>query len=311
MEMYKKENRYFYRAFGLNIASDIYLPELMKLECKDECEGDVNIYLDRVPEEVSESISDNEYFKISKNELLFNVDGVAKYYIVNGKTIIVEPDTQANNNSVKLFILGSALGVLLIQRDIIPIHGSAVVINGKCVVFTGASGAGKSTISSALRKMGHVFLADDISAVTFNEEGIPLVQPAYPQQKLWSDSLEVMGVDSNKLLKVYDDDEDKYAVKVDKGYSSGPVPISAIFELSQEECTGVEVKQILGIDKLNSLLKNIYRVEYLKTLGIWPDYFKKCLNVSKDTKFFKLIRPAGIFSIEDQVRLIKEKVECL
>lgn len=310
MSIHENGNRYFYQVFGLNIASDMYLPELIKWKCEDEHKCDVNIYLDIVPSEISETISDNEYFKISEQELLFNVEGIGKYYVTNGNTIIVQTEEQANNNSVKLYILGSALGVILIQRGIIPIHGSAVVINGKCIIFTGVSGAGKSTISSALREMGHVFLADDISAVTFNDEGIPVVQPAYPQQKLWSDSLATMGLDTDGLSKVYDN-EDKYAIQVHKGFSHLPVPLSAIFELGLDESNCVEIIETFGIDKLNSLLRNIYRVEYLRMVGIKSDYLKKCLKVAKDTEFFKLLRPRDVFSLDDQIRLVKEKINCV
>lgn len=301
---YNSKNKYIYRAFGLNISSDICILELQK----GEGVADINIICGIVPTELNEVVWSDEYIKVSKNELLLYVEGVAKYYVKDGKTIIVEPSEQCNDNSVKLYLLGTAIGTALLQKGIIPIHGSAVVIDGKCVIFTGISGAGKSTLSSAFRKMGYEFLADDVSVVTINEAGIPLVQPSYPQQKLWSDSLESMGEDHNRFSKI-EDNEDKYVIPVKKGFLSSPVPLYAIFELNPYECSSVQIAQILGSEKLVTLLKNIYRVELLSSFGIKGDYFKKCLNVAKPTAFFKIIRPKEGFFLEEQIRLVREKLK--
>ncbi|MFL0198646.1 hypothetical protein ACJDU8_24275 [Clostridium sp. WILCCON 0269] len=306
--MYNNKGSYFYSAFGLKIASDFYLPELIKGE--DLGEIDINIVKGEVPIEIDKAICEIEYFKASQNELIFEVEGVAKYYMTNGNTIIVQPNENANDNSVKLYLLGAALGTILLQRGIIPVHGSAVVIQGKAVIFTGVSGAGKSTLSSAFRKMGHLFLADDISVVVINKEGIPVVQPGYPQQKLWSDSLEIMREDISQLSKV-SPIEDKYALPVQEGFLHSPVPLSAIFEINPEECSSVEIKQISGTDKLNILLRNIYREVFFRILGVKSDYLMQCLKISKNIEFFKLVRPKEIFSLEEQIRLIKRKLECL
>lgn len=305
-KMHRSNDRYFYRVYGLNISSDIYLPELQKWKGR----VDINIIRSTVPSELNETIFSNEYIKISKNEVLLSIEGIAKYYVKNGDEIIVEPDVHGDNNSVNLYLLGTALGTALLQRGVIPIHGSAMVIDGKCVLFTGNSGAGKSTLSSAFRKKGHTFLADDVSVVTINEKGIVVVQPAYPQQKLWCDSLIEMGDDINKLAKVYVD-ENKYVVPTHNEFSSLPAPLQAIFELKADECEGVEMTQLWGVEKLDILLKNIYRVEILRYLGIRAEYLKQCVNIAKDISFFRLVRPKEIFSIEEQIKLVENKLKHL
>jgi hypothetical protein len=303
--MNRRKSRYSYKTYGLTITSDICLPELLQWEGQGE--ADINIIYGTAPLDIDEVVWEGECFKISKNELILNIEGIAKYYVTGGKTIIAEPEEGADNNSVKLYLLGTALGTILLQRGAIPIHGSSVVIDGRCVVVTGVSGAGKSTLSSAFRKMGHSFLADDISVITINKDGIPLVQSGYPQQKLWSDSLVTMGEDTSNLSKVYID-EDKYALPIQEGFLTSPVPISAIFELIYEQQNLVEIKQIFGTDKLNILLRNIYRVELLEAIGIKEEYFRQCLNVARQTAFFKLIRPEGVFSLEEQVKLVMENL---
>lgn len=305
--MYKNKTKYFYKAFGLNIVSDIYLPELIAWRGE---KIDINIVLGGVPSEIENALINKENLKISKNEMLFCAEGVGKYYIPDDNTIIISPDDHYKYNSLKLYLLGFMFSTLLLKRGIIPIHGSSMLVDGKCIVVTGDSGTGKSTLSSALRKIGHRFLADDIAAIKISEDGIPFVLPAYPQQKLWSDSAARMGYDTRNLFRVKDN-EDRYTISAKKEFINLPVPLSAIFELNLGEEKAVEMEQIFGMEKIKVLVSNIYMVEILKSYGIDTNYFKKCLNIAKDTAFFRMTRPKNMFSLDDQIKLVIEKVGCL
>lgn len=298
-----RECKYRYRAFGLNIASDICFNELMP--ASGGC--DMDIVCGAVPENISGAVVRSLGCQVSKNQLLFHVKGVGSYYAGCGSRIAVKPDINADEAAVRLYLLGTAFGALLLQRGMLPIHGSAVVIDGQCIIFTGASGAGKSTLSSAFRQMGYPFLADDISAVTFDDDGIPWVQPAYPQQKLRRDSCEAMGDDIRYLTPV-DTDTGKYAVPIQNGFQNFPARLAAICELMPEDCRGAEMDRVFGAEKLSILMRNIYRARLITCFGKEAEYFKQCLNVAGSAAFYRLKRPPGIFLLEEQVRLIREKL---
>ena len=51
-----------------------------------------------------------------------NVDGIGRYYVYGGREIIVEPYANASFEKIKVFILGTAFGALLLQRGIFPLH---------------------------------------------------------------------------------------------------------------------------------------------------------------------------------------------
>lgn len=301
-----KECKYKYKAFGLNIASDICLNELMP--ASGEC--DIDIIYGIVPGEISEAIVKGSSYEISKNHLLFYVAGIGHYYIANGKKIIVQPDIDADESAIRLYLLGTAFGALLAQRGILTVHGSAVVIDGQCIVFTGASGTGKSTLSSVFRKMGYSFLADDVSAITFDDDGIAWVQPAYPQQKLCKDSCEAIEGDIS-CLKLIDLDTDKYAVPVQKGFLNFPVRLAAICELSSQDGCNLEMNRIVGAEKLSILMSNIYRAQLITYFKLKKDFFRQCIEVAKVTAFYRLKRPQNKFLFEEQVSLIREKLGLL
>lgn len=57
-----------------------------------------------------------------------------------GKRIVVSPIPGADERKVRLFILGTCMAVIMMQRGILPLHGSAVVIDGWAYAFVGHSG---------------------------------------------------------------------------------------------------------------------------------------------------------------------------
>lgn len=291
-----------YTAFGLTISSEVSFPELMPIQ---KVGDDVDILFGRVPKEISHPIIKNKNCQVSENQLLFYAVGVGHYFVENGNRIIVQPDEYADMGNVRLFILGTAFGALLLQRGVLPIHGSSIIVNGLCTIFTGASGVGKSTLSSAFQKSGFSFLADDLSVITFDDGGKPLVQPGYPQQKLCRDSIEIYG-ENTCHLRLIDPDTDKYALPAHKHFMSSPVRLAAIFELIPQDCLKVEARMISGVEKLKVLMRNIYRVELLQLLGLKTEFLKLCLNIVKDATFYYLTRPMDSFLLEEQMSLVKE-----
>ena len=73
--------------------------------------------------------------------------------------------------NIRLYLLGSAMGVLLHQRGLLPLHANAVEIDGKAFAFMGASGSGKSTLAAWFHDHGYRIIADDVCAVRFETEG--------------------------------------------------------------------------------------------------------------------------------------------
>ncbi|OPX87437.1 MAG: hypothetical protein A4E53_02481 [Pelotomaculum sp. PtaB.Bin104] len=297
---------YRYKIFDLHIASDLLLPELLTaIDTPDT--PDVCISFGKVPVDITIAVKKTESCQIAKNQFLFRVPGVGCYYVTNGNCIIVEPSDQAKEVFVRLFLLGTAFGALLMQRGILPIHGSAMVINGRCVIFTGVSGAGKSTLLAAFRKRGYSFLTDDVAAVTVDADGVAWVHSSYPQQKLWRDSAETMGVDTASLTPFYIGvNKDKFAVPVHKGFWQSPVPLVAVYELEAERCRDVTIRPLAGIDKLAVLMSHTYRPWLIDGLGLKAAHFKQCVAVARQVAVSRLTRPEGMFSVDEQVRLVQQ-----
>src|SRR5699024_10349861 len=192
-----------YTAFGITISSDYFLPELKHISLKD-CKQDLTIKKENLSSLWSKHVQTDSYYYIKENFCMVRVPGVAIYKIEDGRKISVSPFDGSSEDQIRLYILGTCMGVALMQRKMLPIHGSCIAIDGKAYAIVGDSGAGKSTLASAFINRGFDLLTDDVIALKLSEDNVPIVIPSYPQQKLWQKSLDQLGVDSNLFKPLYD-----------------------------------------------------------------------------------------------------------
>jgi len=155
--------KYKYQAFGLVFESEFLLLNLLSSEKK----ADIEILLEKTPQNIKTPERKGVLFEASQNELLLKVNNIANYYVKDGKKIIIEKHNSSSNKEVELFLMGPVLGALFHQRGILPIHGSAIKINNFCIIISGVSGVGKSTLAAAFLKKKYKILADDISIINF------------------------------------------------------------------------------------------------------------------------------------------------
>ena len=120
---------------------------------------------------------------------LLVVDKTARYFVADGSRIVVQPEEGASSRNVRLFLLGSAFGLLLHQRGLLPLHANAVEIDGRAVAFAGGPGAGKSTLAAWFSDRGFALIADDVAVIDF-EGKTPIIQPGLPRLRLWERAIE-------------------------------------------------------------------------------------------------------------------------
>ena len=71
----------------------------------------------------------------------------------------------------------------------------------------------------------------------------------------------------------------------------------------------LEIEEITGIEKIQRLIKNIFRIEMLQySGGIHSTYFKKCADISKNIKYYKITRPKDVFSVNEQIKIIEDTI---
>ncbi|MBT8216517.1 MAG: hypothetical protein KJO17_06695, partial [Acidimicrobiia bacterium] len=131
------------------MASDVPLPGRL-LEGSQQ--PDVAIRWGTVPATIEDVIGEGLIFQASARELLLDVEGTARFLISDGRRVVVEGSPGVPDSRIRLFLLGSVFGAILHQRGLLPLHGSAVEVGDRCMIFVGVAGSGKSTVAAALAK---------------------------------------------------------------------------------------------------------------------------------------------------------------
>jgi len=181
-----------YSLCGWRLRSDIPLSELPDWTGEDGVEADeIRFVIGPVPSSLGECLlkTDSVEVGVDGNRALMNIRNVAAYLIENGNRITIEPHAglSPDASDIRLFLLGGAFGYLCHQRGPLPIHASAVEVDGRAVLFTGVSGAGKSTLATAFLRRGHRLVSDDVAPIELAPDAARVL-PNLARIRLWPDS---------------------------------------------------------------------------------------------------------------------------
>lgn len=305
--MIKNSNLLLYKAFGFTITTEYPLPELEPLNIYLNF-PDITIKKGKLEEKWDEVSEPNRYFYIVENLCMFEIPGTAIFQVKNGKEIIVSAVEEAEEDHIRLYLLGTCMGAILMQRRILPLHGSAVAINGKAYAIVGDSGAGKSTTASALLQKGYELISDDVIPVTFTVDDTPVVTPAYPQQKLWQESLNQFGMESNNLRPIIDR-ESKFAIPVSAQFATTILPLAGIFELVKTEEETTTFTLIQGLNRLHTLFLHTYRNFFLSRAGLMEWHFQTTTKLANKMPFYRIQRSSSEFTANQITDFIINSIE--
>lgn len=299
-------NRNLYTAFGHSIHSEIPLPEVQHFEASDHS-ADIVIRYANLTEKWLKCADPSRSYICTQNQFMFRVPDLAIFAVENGTTISICPDEGVEEDKVRLYVLGTCMGAILMQRKILPLHGSAIVINDKAYAFVGHSGHGKSTLASAFLQQGYQLLTDDVIAITLDHRHMPYVTPAYPQQKLWQESLDVFGMNSNQFRPLFDR-ETKFAIPVESHFSTDTLPLAGIFELIKADCGQVSIRAVEKLERLPLLYRHTYRKSLLLDSGLTKWHFDVTARISSSTPIHQLQRPLNEHTVHQLTTLVLDTI---
>ncbi|MEH6904118.1 aldolase [Neobacillus drentensis] len=304
--MEKVENEVVYNAFGFSVKSKIPFPELLVVDNQRDS-IDIEIELKDLSKLWIELTDSQSTLVMNETLVMFQVSDTAIFLVEEGRRISVSPIGEYKEDVIRLYLLGSCMGAILMQRGIIPLHGSAVAINGKAYAIIGDSGAGKSTLASAFLQKGYQLLTDDVIGVYFTKDNVPMVIPSYPQQKLWQKSLDEFGIDNRKFRPVYQR-ETKFAIPIKDQFIANPLPLAGLFELALTESAEIELKQIEGLSRLQTILIHTYRNFLIQNLGLSNWHFTNSTKIVNRAPMYQLRRPNNTFTVNE---LVSQILNCI
>jgi hypothetical protein len=166
-----------YSCFDFRLQSELPLGELALAEA-DDPRPVVTVREEAIAEFLPGGRPAGHGLQVADGEVLLEVTGTARYLVRGGTEILVDRAPGAAERNVRLFLLGSALGILCHQRGLLPLHANAIVVDGGAYAFAGRSGQGKSTLAAHFQQAGYEVLCDDVCTVSFDADGRPFAWPA-------------------------------------------------------------------------------------------------------------------------------------
>ena len=281
---------YDYRLFGLSLRSELPLPEL----------GDP-----ASDEAVDVRISIAPQLEVEDGEQVIAVEGIATFAVIGGRHIIVRPEPGVAPQNVRLYLLGSAMGMLLHQRRVLPLHANAIDIGGRAVAFAGASGLGKSTLALWFADHGRRVVADDVCAIRINGAGRPMASPGIPRLRLWREAIEASGRSVESFERSYAGDEgfDKYDIPGDRLVArSEDVPLVALYILERGRKFAID--PLSGVDAAEADFANTYRGEYVAWAGTAQAHMRATMALIATTPIFRVTRRWGFDRLHEEAERI-------
>jgi hypothetical protein len=202
--------------------------------------------------------------------------------------------------------LGSAIGALLHQRGVFPLHANAIEFCGQAVAFAGPSGAGKSTLAAHFQMRGRPVLSDDVCAINVDAAGQAHAAPGIPRIKLWSDALVALGRSSQGLERVFSED-DKFSLPLARAKPAGLVPLSRIYVLATSEAQPA-IRRLTGAAAFEAVRSNLYRPEFSGPLGLTAQQFAVAAAISRSVEVFVAERRIGFELFEAEAARLEQHV---
>lgn len=240
---------------------------------------------------------DTPFLQMGQGDLRFTVEGIGRFRIHDGARIAWHREGEhVGDQDLRTFLLGSAVGALLIQRGKLVLHGNALEKGGQAIVCLGHSGAGKSTLAYALMQQGWRLLADDLVAIT--PEG--LVLPGIPRIKLWHDAATAFGLDPASLTPICQGMQ-KYVLTGDAVHrASDAVPLVALYLIHQRrhddmEEEGSRITRIISQKSGALMMRNqAFRPLFVRGLGQEGPNFLALARLQRSVPLATLPLPATI-----------------
>lgn len=298
-----------YELYGLTVSSSLELPELTAQLVEHNHDPDVTIEAGEVPVKIHNAMLSEEGFLVGQHEILIDIDRVGRYLVQEGRRIIVQPLTAITDERVRLFLYGAALSALLLQRGLMPLHASTVVIGGRGIVFAGPSGHGKSTLVASLAVQGYPVLSDDKIVLRPGPQGV-YASPGPPVLSLFPAAAQVSGQPrKNRVsnLKKFG----KHCYLVPHLYARTPLRVSHLFftDWAEAGSSALTIKQLTPFESLVQLRGNLLLGSVIGPLGLEEEFVRWARTMIREVRLFSLQRIRDFSRLEEVLQGITAYVE--
>ena len=179
------------------------------------------------------------------------------------RRVAVQAEPGVNQETVRHLLLDQVLPRLLAHHGRLIVHGAAVEIDGRAIVFVGDTGAGKSTLAASFSSDGYRLLCDDGLLLTADAlRSVAL--PTYQSLRLWPDSVTGVFTGSRPRTAPMAHYSTKQRVLIDDvtAPNNEPLPTAALYVLSSNADTDTTaIARLSPRDGCMAVIRNAFQLD--------------------------------------------------
>ena len=309
---------FHYVMSGLRVTSDLAMPGLIETVSAVDAAPDVRIRQGDVPMALADASVSGPNWQMVGDRFLLRIPGIVRMTLDAGTVITWQCEGETRPEDALIFISGSGFGLLMHQHGRCIMHGSAVEVGGKAVLFCGPSGAGKSTLAAALAARGHGHVADDQCVLSGLAGGEVMVHPDGRAHKLWEQAIakldlaERSGAPVRSALRKF-----FVAPQATSAADSGAaLPLAGIYILVEARAPDLVKGDRVAITPFNladaaiAVRANAYRPAMVERLGQAGLYLQAAAAAQRAGGVFRLVRPMNFDVMDEVLAALTRHWEC-
>ena len=246
-----------YRIFDFSLACDISLPEL-----PETVNGGTVIKIQRGQQKAGETKWVHEWkdkdgevcirYGRAGNDFMLQFPEACDFLVSgSGDAVRYFPEANVPEEMVRHLLLDQVIPRLASHKGQLVVHASAVIHDGKAIIFLGDTGSGKSTLAAGFFMQSYEILTDDCILLSPEGNGTTCI-PCYPGIRLWKDSYNAVVNDDRYLSNIsYRTDKQRLILQNAKSARQNhSVPLAAVFILDDatrpRQDAGISVMPVSG-----------------------------------------------------------------
>jgi hypothetical protein len=235
---------------------------------------------------------------LSGDRFLLRAEGEYYFYYRKGEGITIDRGVGADSSEESLWLNGSVYASIASLNGLLPVHASAVSLDGHVFAFTGPAGAGKSTLVAALGDRGLPMFSDDTLVLDLSDPDRIVCLPGHKRMKLTPDALELTGATRQEKVSIT---VDKYYATPAAGDVGIALPLARLVFLEEGEQS--EIKPISGSERFVRMQDDHQTAHLFAAARQFDraDSFAHLSRLARQIDMARFIRPRDVARFHDDI----------
>lgn len=304
-----------YRAFGLDVLSEVPLPELPLAEGLPPASGTFAVRRARLPDAWRDGRTGAAFsFGADAADLWWQTVGAFRVH--RGGDIEVDAGAGVGDDLLAFPLLGPVLALALHLRGIFVLHASAVALPDRAGVgrpgigLLGDKGAGKSTTAAALLAAGGRLLTDDLLAIEEPAGPVPRILPGWGQVKLAPEAERRFAGAGSVSRPQAHEAIDKARILVADRFADAAAPLARLYLLTRDATAErARIEPCGPGEALPLLLAHAYAARFGASLlsgagAVW--HFRAAAGLAGSGALARLVVPAGLDRLAEVMAVVSD-----